>query len=468
MITHTWTTFGRKQTLAGVALAAGLIWMIPGCIEESPIAFSPDGKTLAFVTVEPCGTENGFVIGPQAFRLMLLDDSKRIRVLEESTDTMLSSPAFSPDGKHLAYLRVALPTARQAERLKANFEERVQSLQKLADPVWLEWATGQKGASATQPAAAPQVQDQALPPFKSMYITTAMMMLSPNTTATLVVRNLQTGSILSTTPVEMPMSDRDSVYVSTRPQFDPSGRQVYFAAGNLVLAVDLTTGQKRIVGAGTGTASLSPDGRTLATIIDDAAGLVATDGDLAIFRRLPISPAGNPAWLDSQTVAVLQDKAKAASAATQPAAAQPVDIQAATTQEASPAALVIQRLRRDGTLLEPVEFALPREASSSGAINQLAVAPDGKHLVISLANGAIFATLNGKVLAYVENSQLQQPAFSPDSSRVAFKVFQRLEDKTKRTAAIAFFGPDGKELYRVPIAPIAPGATRPATQPAGQ
>lgn len=462
MITRTWTTFGRKQTLVAVALAAGLIWMIPGCIEESPIAFSPDGKTLAFVTVDPYRTEDGFVIGPQAFRLMLLDDSKQIRVLEESTDTMLSAPAFSPDGKHLAYLRVPLPTAQQAERLKADFEQRAQSLQKLADPAWLAWATSQKESTATQPAA-PEVQDQALPPLKSTYVATAMMMLSPNTPAALVVRDLPTGTILSTTPVELPISDRDSMYVNTRPQFDPSGRHIYFAAGNLVLAVDLTTGQKRIVAAGTGTAHLSPDGRTLATIVDDAAGLVATDGDLAIFRRLPASPAGNPAWLDGQTVAVLQDKAKIVSTETQPA-----DIQPAATQKASPTALVIQRFRRDGTLLAPIEFVLPPEATSSGAINQLAVAPDGKHLVISLANGAVFATLDGKVLRYVENNQLQQPAFSPDSSRIAFKVLQRVEDKTKRTEAIAFFSPEGKELHHVPIPPIAPGATRPASQPATQ
>ncbi len=474
----------RGAALLPVALVAGLL---AGCIDESAMVFSPDGKTLAFVTADPYHTpDGGFVIGPQAFRLMLLDEQRKIRVLETSTERMLSAPAFSPDGKRLAYLRVPLPTWQAAKQYKEDFDRRANALKDLANPAWVAWATGQQEAAASQPTAsqptasqpaasqpaasqpaalqpaALQIVDRALPPLKSTYVATALMMITPNVTATLVVRDVGSGDVQVAVPVELLDAGPDSMYVNTRLEFDQGGNEVYFTAGGLLMAVDLDGG-KRVLGAGGSAQRLSPDGKMLAATIDDALSLVSTDGEMAIYRRLPASPVEGPAWVDAQTVAVLQDKPKPQSAATQSAGAA---TQAAATQEVVPWALVIQRVRRDGTLLAPMEIAMPAE-TPAGTMNQFVVAPDGKHVVVTMNAGVAFGVLGGTESRFQKGENLQQPVFSPDSRRVALKVLKEAEDKTTRTAAIAVFSADGKELYQVSVPAVAPGTTRPASQPAG-
>ncbi len=456
----------RILALMSVLLIAALM---AGCIEESPIAFSPDGKTLAFVTAEPHRAQDGgFAAGAQTSRLMLLDEQRKIRVLETATDAMLSAPAFSPDGRRLAYLRVPLQSKEQAEAQQKDFDERVKSLQKLVNPAWMAWVTGPQEGAATQPIV-PQVQDQALPPLKGTYVAAAMMMLSADTPATLVVRDVRSGQILSSTPLELLMSA--PAYESTQPQFDPDGQRVYLATGNLILAIDLASGAKRVLGSGGGPARLSPDGRMLAMTAGDVLGLIATDGSFALYRRLPASPASGLAWIDARTVAVLQDKVKSLAAATQLGSEKPAaGSQPAATQPAGPAVFVVQRVRTDGTLQEPAEIPVPELASGAGNINQFAAAPDGRHLVISYGNGVVFGTPEGKTVRYVDvpEMRLEQPAFSPDSSRVVVKVLATAEDKSLRTAAIAFYSAEGKELYRVAIPAVEAATTGPATQPAAK
>ena len=459
----------RTFALLSAMVAAGLL---AGCIEESPIAISPDGKTAAFVTVEPIRTGSGdFAVGAQAFRLMLVDEQRKVRVLETSTDAMLSAPGWSPDGQRLAYLRVPLPTGEQAESQKKAFEERVKALEKLVDPTWMAWATGEgsgvpserRPAVQSQPAMS-QTQDLALPPVKGMYVATAVMMLSPSTTATLVVREVRGGAVVSSTAVELPTTSPS--YVGIQPQFDPAGKCVYLTAGNLVLSVDPASGEKRILASASGEGRLSPDGRTVATVSGDVVGLVAADGESAAYRRVAITPAGGPCWVDGRTVAVLEDKVKAAGEVKQAKgkhsaagkelapAAEPV-----AGQVAGPAVFVVERVRTDGALLKPVEVPVPAGASGTGNVDGLALAPDGRGLVVSVGHALVFGTVKGKASRLVEAAgmRLEQPAFSPDGKRVAVKVLETAGEKMLRTAAIAFYSADGKELYRVAIPAVEGG-----------
>ena len=68
------------------------------------MAYSPTGKALAFTTMEPYDQgEDPLVAGKHVYRLMVLHGRNDLRVLAESSHDMLSAPAFSPDGRHIAY-----------------------------------------------------------------------------------------------------------------------------------------------------------------------------------------------------------------------------------------------------------------------------------------------------------------------------------------------------------------------------
>ncbi len=88
-------------------------------------------------------------------------------------------------------------------------------------------------------------------------------------------------------------------------------------------------------------------------------------------------------------------------------------------------------------------------------------------MVLVLGRDVLFLDAAGKILKRLSTDDsdkvLAQPIFSPDSKRIAFKHMTK--DRYARADAIVFFSPDGKELARVPIPPIKPGTTRPATMP---
>jgi hypothetical protein len=102
-----------RSRIAGlmVLVAAGtLLWHVLACV-ESPMAFSPDGKDLAFVTMEPFELKGLHLAGPHCFRLFVLSGGKDLRVIEQTTEAILTAPAYSPDGKQICYLRIPLLTS---------------------------------------------------------------------------------------------------------------------------------------------------------------------------------------------------------------------------------------------------------------------------------------------------------------------------------------------------------------------
>ncbi len=496
----------RDLLLSFAGMFAAMACMAPGCqLGESPMAFSPNGHDLAFTTVEPLQTNAAFLAGPQAFRLMTVADHHRLRIIEERTDAMLTAPAYSPDGRRIAYLRFPLQSAAQQERESRTADERLKPVEHAVDPRWVQWwaaaghpkptpaasqpapetATPEAEAATSQPAI--DIIDAALPPLTGAFPAIIDTVFLPTGTAQLVIRAADTGKLLSETAVELPHPDDKAIYMTTLPQFTPDGQWVYLSIGQVAVAVNPATGCQRIVAGNSHGVRLSSDGRTLAVSLDTGndnesiIGLLATDGQTAVYRRLPFALEAPPVWTDDQTLALIanEEESRTPQSQTSPplpgAASSPAASRAAHTQPKEPTVLRVYRLRRDGTLSKATRVLVPPSpVQGKSTASGIAIAPDGEHMVI--ANGPIvFATTTGRILARWHSDEkiiLSKPTFSPDSRQVAFKVSRQIAKNVETTDAIVFFTQAGRLLNRVRIPPIAAGTTHPAsttqTKPSSQ
>jgi len=452
-----------RRWAAGGALAAivvgggALVWHLLACT-ESPMAYSPSGKDLAFVTMEPCGGEDaGWIAGPRAYRLMVLSGGTKLRVVETSTDEMLCAPAFTPDGKRLCYLRIALLSADGAARLQEHLQKREEARGEERPFVWGWPRQAQLGtAPVTQPDLPALGADRALPALEGMarfYSDLSAQVIMP---VTLVVREAATDAVVKAIRLGLPFGGEASKsgldYFTMHIQVAADGRWAYVCGGNVVVAVDLEAREEpRVVAAPAWAAALSADGKVLSVLQGGmegtpgaALGFIQTDGQTALYKRWEKrnSPCGI-AWLDAQTVAVLEP-------------------------EADGSRVQLHLFQADGKLKKSVPFALPEHGKHEGQnLGALGVAPDGQHLVIAFEKVAFFLKADGTVLKQWESKDeaLAQPTFAPDGKQVAFKVLAQKEGDYLRAAAIAFFTPEGKEVSRTPIPKIKPGTTRPASQP---
>lgn len=467
---------GWARNLDRLLLLAGLTICLscagPGCepMQESPMAFAPQGNHLAFTTVEPFHADkSSFEAGPQMFRLMTIADGKTLRILEEQTDVLLTAPGYSPDGQRLCYLRIPLKTAEQAQTESDQTNEKLKPLETAVSQPWLEWWAGggqaaDRTGTATTSQPSPDTQpaivliDAALPPVSGGFGALVNTVFLPTVTGQLVVRNASTGKVLSETAIELPSPDLKTIYMHTRPQFDPAGEWVYFATGQMVLTVHPAWGEKRVVAGKSLFAAISPDGKMLATCDtnyhNSVVGLIGTDGQTAFYRKVPFEILKSPAWIDNDSLAIL-------AAAPEANASQPD--RAPTTQVSRPEAVILLRLRRNGELLTSEKIVLPKSAvENMSSVPHLAIAPDGRHMVA----GNLFMTTDDQVIRAVEQEAemtLSQPTFSADSRQVAVKVLQNLGDNRLRAENIIFYSNEGKEVHRVDIPRIKPSATRAST-----
>jgi hypothetical protein len=456
--------------LAIVIAGGGLLWHILACV-ESPMAFSPDGKTLAFVTMEPLGDlKEQPRPGEHAFRLMTVSQDRKVRVLEESVNDMLTAPGFSPDGRRLCYVRVPLRSASQlaaVEETARRYEQALDQAARAAASAPSQDSPGPASVPAERPLASQPspVEDMSLPPVERIekYLSKARM-LEP-LICTVVERDLTTGRVVSTTPLAatvFPDMVR-YIYGLARPQYTHKADRIFITLFEQSYMLESTSGKTALVATNAAAGALSPDGQTLAILCEDAIQLWSTDGQRSIYFRYEEVSLNGLAWIDAQTLGVLTAKTQSpqgAATQSQPASTQP------TTS------LLIQRFRTDGSILEPIRILVPEGSyAKETATGDLAISPDGRHIVVAYGKDVFFATSTGRVLKHVHNEEkvaLIQPAFAPDSRRVALKQIAEEPDEVNRVTDIVFFSPDGQEQYRVPVPPIQPGTTRPATQPATQ
>ncbi len=447
---------GGKRTASWKALlvilvgGGAMLWHMLACT-ESPMSFSPDGTELAFVTMEPYDTEDVAISGTHAFRLMVLKDSRDLRVIEQSTTHMLTAPAFSPDGKHICYLRIPLLTEEQSKRVKETIENRKKLLeQATSQPTKPLWLPSEIPNPTTRPAG--ETEDQTLPRLGNFVNLHENLSMLPQVPGELVTRDVETGKVVSSVSIELPIldvSDKDIsmellfVYLLTRPQYDPQGTWVYMCPRRFVLSVNTTTGDQRVLCAGGGampmSAILSPDGKTIAVVQHESIGFIRADGTRAVYV-----PSANEAslsgvcWVDNKTLVVLG-----------------IPKQGEKQEEQ----VALDYYSKDGKLVRSRRLPLKGQGDKFNS-GELAIAPDGKHMVIFLER-TYFLDGDGNVLKSWsgEEEGLVQPTFTPDSKRVAFKY---IEDD--RAAAIVFFTDECKEISRVTIQPIETGTTRPADE----
>jgi hypothetical protein len=190
--------------------------------------------------------------------------------------------------------------------------------------------------------------------------------------------------------------------------------------------------------------SLSPDGKTLATVQEGAVGFLRTDGESALYRKWKqdnLSLSGI-AWANKQTLALLwYNKAK--------------------KDDKEVATPMLDLLRSDGSAPKSMAIEALADVASEGG--ELAISPNGDYMVLATTKEAFFLKANGKLLGrrpFAEGEILCQPTFTPDSKQVAFKDVTGKE--TARVTAIVFFTPEGKEVSRADVPASKPLEKKPA------
>ena len=463
-----WTS-GWKAGLAIAVAGGALLWHILACI-ESPMAFSPSGKDLAFVTMEPYGGGDDLdLAGTHVYRLMVLSEGKPVRVLEETSRYMLTAPAWSPDGKRVAYLRIMLLEKEQQDRLKELIKKNKEAFKQLSEAVdettWTEAPLPAVRGASEPPAKAPEsTEDLSLPLVARMLDYSDKQFTLPRVPAVLVVRDAATGQVVSamrtfTAPMDTEAKPNAAeaapffmLYLTVRPQFSPDGHLIYLCNGSEVLSFNPEENKQWIVAAPASAAALSPDGATVAALGPESLALVRPQTDSAVYRRLGRTSVSlsSLAWADKDTVALFR------------------------TREGAPN---IDLYRTDGTSAKSIPLELPQHESTGTNQGELAIAPNGANMALAFGKDVFFMKMDGTILQHWKGDKefLAQPTFTPDSKRVAFKLLVSATpegSEPNHTAAIVFFSPDGRELSRaeVPAAklPAPPAEKEPADKPAAE
>jgi roadblock/LC7 domain-containing protein len=427
-----------KAVLAIAVAGGALLWHVLACT-ESPMSFRPGGKDLAFAVVSPYDTDNLQQAGKHTWRMMILTEGAKPRVVEQTDKFMLTAPAYSPDGKYLAYLRIPLLTDKAISELAEQCKKRAEELDKRpAFP-----APPGEAAPAAKPADG-NTSELAMPALGKTAEFYKAALAGPLTPVRVVVRDAAApDTVLATATIDLPVfsflgkgddAGAAFAYILTRPQYSPDGKWLYFCVGSTAVAVNPKTGDKRLLATPATLASLSPDGLTLAAVGDNSVTFLRTDGAKATTVRLADGlSASGVAWAGKDTLALVAIKDKTPR---------------------------LDLMKADGTVARTVELPKP-EKTGEGNQGELALAPDGEHMVLAYGQEVHFLGAGGKLLNKwaSEKVLLCQPTFSPDGKRVAFKQMVKDGDAPAVTH-IVFYSPDGKEQSTVELP--APPATQAA------
>ncbi len=431
-----------KALLALTIASGGLLWHLLACT-ESPMAFSPDGENLAFVTMEPYDPDDMIITDTNVYRLMVLTKARELKVVEETSKFMLSAPAYSPDGKQLCYLRVPLLSQEQAELLKNTEPLKHKEIKIEFDP------TGDSEIPDSVALAEPEISDMTLPPVEQVFETVEHIKSAAQIPAALLVRDAQSYEIISQTKITIPLSKEGMEllfsYLLSKPQYSPDSQWIYLAAPYFIAGVNPTENKMGILAGPVSfgkdipsftMAAVSPNGKTIATITggkEPVLGLIQTDGQKTNYLRLKGTPsASGVVWRDDKTLVLL-----------------------IPAEEKDKSQIELRFLHADGSEQKTITVDLPGlKRDDDSTMGELAISPNGRFMVLAFLNQIYFLTIEGKLLHHMELPKeigLVQPTFSPDSQQVAFKYLAEEKNNLGRVTEIVFFTPQGKEVTRFKV-----------------
>jgi len=252
--------------------------------------------------------------------------------------------------------------------------------------------------------------------------------------ASLVFRDANSGEVQSTVGLNLPLgiAEKDDrlanvTRLSSRIQYSADGDEVYLGANGVLLAVNPKRKQLRLVGAPVVAPVISPDGKqAFAVTGESTVGFIQLDGSRALFiaagdviKQTAFQTVG---WWDNDTIVMLasDDRAK-----------HPLLVWIAS----------------DGILKHAKELPIKY---SKERIQELAIAPDRKHIAITANTGLYVLNEDGEVLAHREGISVWNPTFSHDSKQVACWVGSS-EREDFVSSRIAFFSLEGNELFWVDV-----------------
>ncbi len=293
----------RKAWIAFVAAFSCLLIYVMACV-MSPPGWSPDSSKIAILVTPPGEGDN-----PKEFAIFVYDIAAGSRTLldEVKADGVLSAPAWSPDGKSIAYYKVEPgPSEQVSPSSEPNAAPSIRERP-------LNTPEDKPDRSAPSAPAEPlfSEENQMRPSF--MFELAEEQVKDKNDVQTFDVKLViatPDGKKRETLQVMKWVGDDEDrkSMVLMRPTWSPDCKRLFYVRGIAegdsfyIASIDLSTGATyaHLLGC-IATPAVSPDGKWVASYLEDDDTLIASriDGSLCKYFKLDLEIKGDgPPMLD--------------------------------------------------------------------------------------------------------------------------------------------------------------------------
>jgi len=280
----------RKAWIAFVAASSCLLIYVMACV-MSPAGWSPDSSKIAILVTPPGEGDN-----PKEFAIFVYDTATGARTLldEVKADGVLSAPAWSPDGKWIAYYKVEPSPSEQVgpssePNAAVSIGER---------PGNTPEDKPDRSAPSTPAEQLFSEENQMLPSF--MFELAEEQVKDKNDVETFDVKLVTAtpdGKYKETLQVMKWVGgddDRKSM-VCMRPTWSPDCKRLFYVRAikdeSYTASIDIATGTTyaHLLGS-VATPAVSPDGKWVASYLEDDDTLVASriDGSVCKYFKLDL------------------------------------------------------------------------------------------------------------------------------------------------------------------------------------